>query len=641
MNTYHIRGMNVSRHTKQLAAATTLVFAGIFIFSLPFMVTAEQVPPQVPAPVVDPLSFTVTEGEEYTDTLTATYTGGGTVSFGTVQAPYLGTLLFYPDGTFTYEADVQDQTQGPGTSDSFIITASADGLTSAPETVQISITPLPDVTPPVLHSVEVYNHFGEVSGDNRNISVSVNDYRSNVAEVCLWIGDGSENLFPGVSCKDISEKDWNSYVYAPSFLYGFDSRLIPDGTYPMYVFMTDGVGNSATATARASITVNNESLGSASLPAEITTCEELQAINDHPGWYYELMNDIDCSDTRTWNGGDGFETVTIGTSLMGNNHSISGIFMDTNYTGVTQVEGGATVHGVNLRDVDLTCHSSYCGGFAHNIFGTVAKSSITGTLRCGGKCGGFAAQHSGLITQSWGGMTISGHGGSASGFAGHSSNGEVKNSYFRGHLETGNGGGITGLNDGWNGVGMVDTSYAANTFSEASLAQAGGLIGWQYVGDQARSYWDAELSGVAKMCGQGGTNCQNDHGLTTEQMKTEASYEGWDFSGTWAIDPAVNDGYPYLAWQTSFYEVAGDDDQNDEEPSDDDTPVVIEPVEEERSSGGGGTRVGQRGSETAPTGVVLGAETDRETEQRLEQQRQIVALLQELVALLRQIIANQ
>ena len=34
--------------------------------------------------------------------------------------------------------------------------------------------------------------------------------------------------------------------------------------------------------------------------------------------------------------------------------------------------------------------------------------------------------------------------------------------------------------------------------------------------------------------------------LTTEQMKQQASFDGFDFDTIWAISPSVNNGYPYL-----------------------------------------------------------------------------------------------
>ena len=35
-------------------------------------------------------------------------------------------------------------------------------------------------------------------------------------------------------------------------------------------------------------------------------------------------------------------------------------------------------------------------------------------------------------------------------------------------------------------------------------------------------------------------------GRTTAEMKTKATYEGWDFETVWGINPNINDGYPYL-----------------------------------------------------------------------------------------------
>jgi len=36
---------------------------------------------------------------------------------------------------------------------------------------------------------------------------------------------------------------------------------------------------------------------------------------------------------------------------------------------------------------------------------------------------------------------------------------------------------------------------------------------------------------------------------TTAEMKTQSTYTDWDFEAVWGIDPAKNDGYPYLLWQ--------------------------------------------------------------------------------------------
>jgi hypothetical protein len=36
---------------------------------------------------------------------------------------------------------------------------------------------------------------------------------------------------------------------------------------------------------------------------------------------------------------------------------------------------------------------------------------------------------------------------------------------------------------------------------------------------------------------------------TTAQMKTEGTYNNWDFDDVWHLDAGINDGYPYLLWE--------------------------------------------------------------------------------------------
>jgi hypothetical protein len=38
----------------------------------------------------------------------------------------------------------------------------------------------------------------------------------------------------------------------------------------------------------------------------------------------------------------------------------------------------------------------------------------------------------------------------------------------------------------------------------------------------------------------------NVQALTATQMKQQASFVGFDFGTVWAINPAINNGYPYL-----------------------------------------------------------------------------------------------
>lgn len=77
----------------------------------------------------------------------------------------------------------------------------------------------------------------------------------------------------------------------------------------------------------------------------ITTCQELQAIQDDPSGVYTLANDINCSDTTNWNEGKGFVPIDVfAGSLKGNGHTINGIYMNVQITESAQ----DTFHGVGL-----------------------------------------------------------------------------------------------------------------------------------------------------------------------------------------------------------------------------------------------------------------------------------------------------
>ena len=78
-------------------------------------------------------------------------------------------------------------------------------------------------------------------------------------------------------------------------------------------------------------------------------------------------------------------------------------------------------------------------------------------------------------------------------------------------------------------------------------------------------YWSKEcnmtIDGLPDVKRGVGTDVSEDPttGLTLTEMRTKASYAGWDFDTIWAIDTNKNGGLPYLRWQ-------------------DDVPTVIEPT---------------------------------------------------------------
>lgn len=120
-------------------------------------------------------------------------------------------------------------------------------------------------------------------------------------------------------------------------------------------------------------------------------------------------------------------------------------------------------------------------------------------------------------------------------------------------------------------VGLISTSaskvtvsncYAAGavtrTFASASPSTPwiGALVGNTFngvfaaAGGSCSNYWDKQ-AGTQLILGGGNATIAQDNGITangmtTVQMKSQATYAGWDFTSTWGIDPTKNNGYPYL-----------------------------------------------------------------------------------------------
>jgi len=113
-------------------------------------------------------------------------------------------------------------------------------------------------------------------------------------------------------------------------------------------------------------------------------------------------------------------------------------------------------------------------------------------------------------------------------------------------------GGLVGDNSG-----TIENSFAKGSIT-GQITRAGGLVGDnRYIeGNITNSYYDRELSGQLDNIGQG---------LTSEQMKDIANYEGWDFDILWKVDQH-HDGYPYLIGMESmqaFLTYMGNDSNDD------------------------------------------------------------------------------
>jgi hypothetical protein len=126
--------------------------------------------------------------------------------------------------------------------------------------------------------------------------------------------------------------------------------------------------------------------GTESDPYEISNVSELQAMEDDLDANYELVTDINASETAQWNENKGFDPIG-GTdafvgSFDGNGHTLTGLTIrrSTEKIGLFGVIGsGATVTNLSLRAIAVTGESNV-GGVAGKNSGIIRTLSVTGTV---------------------------------------------------------------------------------------------------------------------------------------------------------------------------------------------------------------------------------------------------------------------
>lgn len=147
--------------------------------------------------------------------------------------------------------------------------------------------------------------------------------------------------------------------------------------------------------------------GTAEDPYVITTIDDLQDIDDDLTAYYQIANDIDASETVTWNGGAGFSPIGLAAGGFTGyvNHwrldtpfTISNLYINrptTDYVGLFSIIGSAAggnftgeVYDIALTNVNIT-GQEYVGALAGYVLNwdlgdiiesTVNNCSSTGTI---------------------------------------------------------------------------------------------------------------------------------------------------------------------------------------------------------------------------------------------------------------------
>ena len=322
---------------------------------------------------------------------------------------------------------------------------------------------------------------------------------------------------------------------------------------------------------------------------EISTCQELQDINDGLNGDYILIKDIDCSETSNWNYDSnlgiykGFEPIALGSSygegfkgsLDGQNFVINNLYINNPYEDSAHycsaglfcsIESGAEIRNIGLEYADITGNrvvgglvginyygsviNSYVTGIisgasqeigglvGYNNYGTIADSYFVGEVEGDSSVGGIAGYNMGTISKSFLEGEVRGSNSYVGGIVG-SNRGTIEDSYSRVDVDGYSAvGGVAGDNSG----GSVRNSYSTGDVSGMDSygnmgSSVGGLVG--YEGSVTNSYYDETANIVCSY------SCNSMGSESFENMISVSwlSAQGWDFSNIWEENPG---NYPVL-----------------------------------------------------------------------------------------------
>ncbi len=218
--------------------------------------------------------------------------------------------------------------------------------------------------------------------------------------------------------------------------------------------------------------------GSPGNPFKISNVTHLQNMSANLSAHYILINDIDASNTTTWNwngtiyngfnpiandidsGADGFQGNNFSGSLDGQGYNITGLFINRSsedYVGLFgRINSSAVIKNVNLVNFSVYGDEEVAGLIGYNDGGTVTNCSADGNTNVPGIYNDYGYNIGGMI--------------------GHNT-GTVKDCYVYGNVNgtADDTGGLIGYNEG---IVINCTSYANATGDIEGGGDKGSLIGF-------------------------------------------------------------------------------------------------------------------------------------------------------------------
>jgi len=247
-------------------------------------------------------------------------------------------------------------------------------------------------------------------------------------------------------------------------------------------------------------------------------------------------------------------------SVTGSGHSIGGLIGSvsksvSNCNSSCTVTGGAQYIGGLIGNAGCetitNCFSTgtvtgstavYVGGFAGVISDATVNScystsNVTGSTNVGGFAGVINNMMSPVnITNSYATGTVKGTDAIA-GFTGKADfeGGTISKCYSRSIVTLGS------------APDLAPSKFNSPIMRLDRPTAINGFVGSYYGGAISNCYFDADVDGLVATTT--GTSNNGATGKSTAEMKTQATFAGWDFPTTWTLNSTDNGGYPALAWQ--------------------------------------------------------------------------------------------
>lgn len=348
-------------------------------------------------------------------------------------------------------------------------------------------------------------------------------------------------------------------------------------------------------------------------PYMVYNATDLQDMDLALGAWYELANDIDASNTSSWNGGAGFDPVgTSGTPFTGhfngNGYTISDLTINRpteDYIGLFgYVDGSSgdhvTIDNVVLTGINYTGDDSIGGlvGVAFT-YTDISYCEVDGIITGAGSTPGWIGGLIGLIDASytWESTEISrcrvivdidagGHGADIGGFIGRAFKGTIIDECsaygeVRGHNNVGgfvgnlpygtisdcfawgdvymtdnggigaaqDGGGFLGVCGGFGGKPYRCYSIGTVYCQDAHGCTNQGCFAGQVTTSCTACFWDKQVTSC--------TSSACGTGKFTSEMHTESTFTnaGWNFTTIWGMDPGINANYAYHLWTWNISQV--------------------------------------------------------------------------------------